>query len=92
MPTYHFRCEGCGSFEAGYAMAEVPATAPCPTCAGASRRGFGGGALLHTGSAASRLLEATARTASEPRVVNAPPPGRGTPVTRNPLHRKLPRP
>jgi hypothetical protein len=39
-----------------------------------------------------RLIDATARTASEPAVVGVPPRGAITNVTRNPLHRKLPRP
>lgn len=92
MPTYQFICRrGCGSFERSFAMAAAPAVTSCPQCAGASRRCFGG-ALIQPGSAASRLLEATNRTATEPAVVHSLPAGRSATVTRNPLHRKLPRP
>lgn len=91
MPLYEFHCRDCGGFDRSYPMAQVPASADCPECAGASRRLLGG-AFVRPGSAAARLIEATTRTASEPAVVGAPT-GRGSaPVTRNPLHRKLPRP
>ncbi|WP_405168080.1 zinc ribbon domain-containing protein [Nocardia sp. NBC_01499] len=73
-------------------MAEVPTAAPCPDCASSSKRQFGVAALIRPGSAATRLIDATERTASEPSVVAAPPRRRSLPVTRNPLHRKLPRP
>ncbi|QIS07780.1 zinc ribbon domain-containing protein [Nocardia brasiliensis] len=81
----------CGGFDLAFPMAEVPGAAPCPDCAADSRRQFGGGALIRPGAAATRLLDATGRTATEPAVVSAPP-RRSAPVTRNPLHRKLPRP
>lgn len=92
MPSYEFACRACGSFERSHPMAEVPAAAPCPTCAAPARRRIGGGALLHGGTSAMRLLDATARTASEPAVVPAPAPGGRARVTRNPLHRQLPGP
>ncbi|MFE6857766.1 zinc ribbon domain-containing protein [Nocardia sp. NPDC057668] len=92
MPSYQFDCHTCGSFDRTFSMAEVPAATACPVCASACRRRFGGAPLIHPGSAAARLIDATQRTASEPGVVGAPAgrgPGR---ITRNPLHRKLPRP
>lgn len=92
MPSYEFACRACGCFERFHPMSEAPAEAACPTCAQPARRRFGGGALLHGGSSAMRLLDATSRTASEPAVVSAPPAGGRTRVSRNPLHRKLPRP
>lgn len=93
MPSYEFTCRrGCGSFDRSFSMSAVPAVTTCPDCGAASRRRFGGAALVHSGSAATRLLDATARTASEPAVVTAPPPLRAAPVSRNPLHRQLPRP
>nr|WP_280432201.1 zinc ribbon domain-containing protein [Nocardia brasiliensis] len=36
--------------------------------------------------------DATRGTAAQPAVVAAPPPRRSAPVSRNPLHRQLPRP
>ncbi|WP_227983115.1 FmdB family zinc ribbon protein [Nocardia spumae] len=91
MPLYRFGCRECGAFDRSYRMAEVPATAPCPQCArSAARRP--GGALVRR-SAAVRALDATTRTATEPAVVGAVPPGRARPVTTtDPRHRGLPRP
>lgn len=92
MPYYEFACRACGSFERFHRMAEAPDTAACPGCAGPARRCVSAGALLHTGSVATRLLDATASTADRPAVVGAPPGGTRTRITRNPLHAKLPRP
>jgi len=92
MPYYEFACRGCGSFDRFHRMAEVPDTAACPGCAGPARRRVSAGALLHAGSTATRLLDATASTADRPTVVSAPPGGTRARVTRNPLHTKLPRP
>ncbi|WP_067813319.1 FmdB family zinc ribbon protein [Nocardia inohanensis] len=92
MPLYEFRCRDCGSFDRSFSMAAVPDLTECPGCAAASRRQVGGGAFVRPGSAAARLIEATRRTASEPAVVGAPKGRVSAPVTRNPLHRKLPRP
>ncbi|MQY20601.1 FmdB family zinc ribbon protein [Nocardia macrotermitis] len=91
MPSYEFTCPVCGGFDRWHRMTEVPDSAPCPVCRRQARRRVCGGGLLRSGSAATRLLDATARTASEPPTVSAPPPRRGARVTRNPLHRKLPR-
>ncbi|WP_040812718.1 FmdB family zinc ribbon protein [Nocardia concava] len=92
MPYYEFRCPSCGVFVHSHPMSGVPDAQPCPTCAQPARHRPGGGALLHTGSPAARLLDATARTAHEPPVVAGPPAAQGARITRNPLHRKLPRP
>ncbi|MFJ4651966.1 FmdB family zinc ribbon protein [Nocardia sp. NPDC088792] len=91
MPYYEFCCRSCGSFDRSHPMATVPDVAPCPGCALPARRRMTGGALLHTGSTATRLLDATARTAHEPAVVTAPPARTTTRISRNPLHHKLPR-
>ncbi|MFF3222765.1 FmdB family zinc ribbon protein [Nocardia suismassiliense] len=92
MPLYWFHCRACGGFDLTFTMADVPAAAPCPDCASSSKRQFGVAALIRPGSSATRLIDMTERTASEPSVVAGPPPRRSVPVTRNPLHRKLPRP
>lgn len=94
MPTYNFRCESCGRFEGVFAMAEVPASTPCPHCAGLARRLVSNPALMSSGPAA-RLIESTQRSAYEPGMVQGAPPRDEAPpprVTRNPLHAKLPRP
>ncbi|WP_067679634.1 FmdB family zinc ribbon protein [Nocardia miyunensis] len=92
VPYYEFNCRACGSFDRFHRMAEVPGTAACPDCAAPARRRVTAGALLHTGSTATRLLDATAGTADRPAVVSAPPAGGHTRITRNPLHAKLPHP
>ncbi|WP_254699263.1 FmdB family zinc ribbon protein [Rhodococcus sp. SGAir0479] len=95
MPLYQFRCDHCGSFDRSYSMTAVPEAADCPACAGPARRQITAPRLGHGNSAPMRLLDATARSASEPAVVQGTRPGarRATQkVTTNPLHRKLPRP
>jgi putative FmdB family regulatory protein len=92
VPYYEFVCRACGGFDRFHHMAEVPDTAACPKCANSARRRMTAGALLHTGSTAMRVLDATAATAEHPAVVSAPPTGGHSRITRNPLHAKLPRP
>ncbi|MEU9207626.1 zinc ribbon domain-containing protein [Streptomyces sp. NPDC048415] len=94
MPTYAFRCAACGEFDAAFPMASVPAQLDCQACGGAARRIFSAPHLGVGPSTAMKLLDATKRTASEPAVTESLP-GRQTsprPVSRNPLHAKLPRP
>ncbi|NKV83921.1 zinc ribbon domain-containing protein [Rhodococcus hoagii] len=72
-----------------------PDSSDCPHCASDGRRQITATRLGRGGSASMRLLDATARSASEPTVVSGPAPGaRRTPqkVTTNPLHRKCPAP
>ncbi|GAA4815308.1 FmdB family zinc ribbon protein [Tomitella cavernea] len=96
MPVYEFRCPVCGPFDALHTMAAVPDADLCPACGAASCRSITAPALGRDGSAPMRLLDAAARSASEPAVVSETAPGRrrtaGTPVSTNPLHRRLPRP
>ncbi|MFG1782615.1 FmdB family zinc ribbon protein [Rhodococcus oryzae] len=93
VPYYQFTCRSCGSFDSNYTMADVPLESACPRCANPSARSLGGAGLIRTQSAAARLIDQTKRTASEPAVVGAPPPSTGNRAfTRNPVHRKLPRP
>ncbi|WP_182357298.1 FmdB family zinc ribbon protein [Tomitella gaofuii] len=96
MPVYQFRCDSCGPFDAAHTMATVPDADVCPECRAPSRRTITSPALGRGGSASMRLLDATARSASEPAVVTGTAPGRrrspGTPVSTDPRHRALPRP
>ncbi|TFD84380.1 zinc ribbon domain-containing protein [Cryobacterium lactosi] len=96
MPIYEFRCEICARFEQNHPMDLVPDLVDCPTCLAPARRVMSAPHLSAAGSAAFRLVEKTSRSAAEPEVVQSTHPGRrsgrGTPVTANPLHRKLPRP
>jgi hypothetical protein len=75
-------------------MASVPAQLDCRACGGAARRIFSAPHLGAGSSTAMKLLDATKRTASEPAVVESLPGRRKSPrpVSRNPLHAKLPRP
>ncbi|MCD2141346.1 MULTISPECIES: FmdB family zinc ribbon protein [Rhodococcus] len=96
MPLYEFRCADCGPFDVSVPMSEVSASAPCPRCEQQSRRSLTPPRLGRGGSAAMRLHDATARTASEPDVVSGSLPGvsrrPSRPVTTDPRHRTLPRP
>ncbi|CAM3064611.1 zinc ribbon domain-containing protein [Prescottella defluvii] len=95
IPLYQFRCAQCGPFDRHFPMATVPDSANCPECESDGRRQITGPRLGRGGSTPMRLLDATARSASEPTVVTGPGPGgRRAPqkTTTNPLHRKLPRP
>ncbi|MCV7207201.1 FmdB family zinc ribbon protein [Mycolicibacterium canariasense] len=95
MPTYQFRCPGeCPDFSARYSMAEVPDEDACPQCRATSRRLIGTPALGIGSTPAMRLHDRTRASADAPQVVSALPRGarRATPVSTNPLHRRLPRP
>ncbi|WP_309568827.1 zinc ribbon domain-containing protein [Rhodococcus pyridinivorans] len=96
MPMYEFRCADCGPFDVSVPMSEVSASAPCPRCEQQSRRSLTPPRLGRGDSAAMRLHDATARTASEPDVVSGSLPGvsrrPSRPVTTDPRHRTLPRP
>ncbi|WP_109535506.1 FmdB family zinc ribbon protein [Mycobacteroides immunogenum] len=94
MALYQYRCTSCGDTARNFAVATAPNTVPCPGCPEPARRVFGIAGMSRGSSARMRLLDATARSASEPAVVSALPPimRRSAPVTSNPLHRKLPRP
>ena len=95
MPTYQFRCSGdCPDFSAMYQMAEVPPEDRCPQCSAPARRIIGAPRLGIGGTAAMRLQDRTRASADSPDVVSRIPgrAARATPVTTNPLHRRLPRP
>ena len=95
MPSYSFRCVAGCRFDALFSMAEVPGEMACRECGGLARRAITAPHLSGSGSAAFGLVDRAARSAHEPPVVSGLPgadPGRRQPVTRNPLHAKLPRP
>lgn len=94
MPLYEYGCPACGSFELLLSMAAATREASCPGCGAPARRLVSAPGLSRANSAEHRLLERTTRTAVEPDVVAAPPPGPGRAprYTTNPLHRRLPRP
>ena len=95
MPTYVFRCaQRCVDVEEIHAMATVPTEVVCPVCGASAMRIVGSPALGTGNSPAMRAQDATRATAEAPAVVSSVPGSRrrATPVTTNPLHRKLPRP
>ncbi|MBF4994228.1 zinc ribbon domain-containing protein [Arthrobacter gandavensis] len=100
MPLYAYRCADCADFEVQARMGSARDTEPCPVCGSAAARKFTAPNLSRASSSAYKLIESTARSASDPAVVSSPG-GRNSPnernqagprITRNPLHRKLPRP
>ncbi len=95
MPRYVFRCpQGCPDFTEHHPLTAAPDGTACRCCSARARRIIGSPALAAGNGAAMRLHDRTRATADTPAVVSSPPPAsrRRTPVTTNPLHRKLPRP
>lgn len=96
MALYEFACPGCAPVEAFYPMGAAPESIECPECGGRAERILSTPRLSIAGTSAFKLIDATKKSAYEPRVVSGPlPPSgrkRSTPITTNPLHRKLPRP
>jgi putative FmdB family regulatory protein len=94
MPTYSFRCEqDCPDFTAQFPMTAIPDQQPCPGCGSAARRRIGNPSLGAGDTSAMRLHDATRASADNPAVVKSlPASSRRTPVTTDPLHRRLPRP
>lgn len=95
MPRYDFHCSCGHSFVETHPLAEVPDAAACGSCGSLARRGISAPHLGRGGSAAFALIDRAARSAYEPEVVSGTlpgaRPGRSAPITRNPLHQKLPR-
>jgi putative FmdB family regulatory protein len=94
MATYSYRCVECGDFDHRSAMGSAPASAPCPVCSERARRVFSAPMLARTAPGVAALHQLEERSRHQPPVVDAPSgaPRRRQPVTRNPLHAKLPRP
>ncbi len=96
MALYEFACDGCPPVEAFFPMASVPDSIECPECGGRAVRRISAPNLSIAGTPAFKLVDAAKKSAHEPQVVSGALPQSGrkraTPVTTNPLHRKLPRP
>lgn len=86
MPSYEFRCVGCGSFEESRSLAEAGSPASCPACASPARRVYTApvfsvrGALRDAGAATRRLAD---RAASGEPTITASPSGRRLPPGRH---------
>jgi putative FmdB family regulatory protein len=93
VPTYSYRCTGCGDFEVVRAMSSRAERELCPSCGSAAARVFGAPALRTLAPSVLSALAAQERTAHEPDVVTTVPGARRrTPVTTDPRHLSLPRP
>lgn len=96
MALYEFSCSRCGPIEQFFSMGSAPSAVECPSCGASAVRQITAPRLSIAGSSAFKLIDATEKTAHEPQVVTGSLPSSGrrrvTPVTRNPLHQKLPRP
>jgi putative FmdB family regulatory protein len=93
VPTYGYDCTDCGAFDLVRPMAEAGAPAPCPGCSEPGRRLFGGPSLRSLDAMLTRALDASARTAEAPSVVDRVPASRRRPrYTVDPRHLRLPRP
>ncbi|MFI8772932.1 FmdB family zinc ribbon protein [Gordonia sp. NPDC062954] len=95
MPTYVYRCPAdCPDFVERHPMASIPDRSACPDCGDDARRVIGAPSLGAGDSAAMRLQDATRASSETPTVVSNLPDStrRSTPISTNPLHRKLPRP
>lgn len=95
MPSYEFRCT-CGGFRVVRPMAASSEPVACPRCGRTAQRVFGAPALRGMDAGMRRALDASARSAEAPTVVSSPPSydrrRRGTPVSTDPRHARLPRP
>ncbi len=91
MPTYGFDCARCGTFDLVRPMAQAGASAPCSGCGEPGRRRWGAPALRSLDPALTRALDASARTAEAPGVVDGVPSRRPR-YTTDPRHLRLPRP
>ncbi|MBD7995825.1 zinc ribbon domain-containing protein [Arthrobacter sp. Sa2CUA1] len=96
MPLYAYRCPEGRDFEIQAPMGQIREAVPCPDCGQPAARKFTAPHLSRSSSSAYKLIESSARSASEPAVVTSPGAASGAPrgggITHNPLHRKLPRP
>ena len=94
MAIYSYRCVDCGGFEGRWAMGSAPASWECPNCSGRAPRVYSAPMLARTAPGVAALHRLEERSRQEPPVVSAPSgaPRRRQPLTRNPLHARLPRP
>jgi len=92
---YSYRCQLCGSFDAGFPIGTAPDRVGCPVCSQACARMITAPGIGHGSSGYRDAIERAEASAESPGVVSGPLPGnprKPVVVTRNPLHAKLPRP
>ncbi len=94
MPIYEFRCESAHEFERSVPISARDEDLTCPDCGAPSHRRISAPRIGRLGTSAGQLLDATARSAHEPSVVDRVPGARpaGARTTTDPRHARLPRP
>lgn len=94
MPIYEFRCESAHEYERSVPISARDEDLTCPDCGASARRRLSAPRLGRLGSGTGQLLEATARSAHEPSVVDRVPGARpaGARTSTDPRHARLPRP
>lgn len=95
MPTYSFRCAGCGnSFEFILGIEDRESVTDCPTCGCPIRRVFDAPRLRSVPSGLARAADFADASAEAPQVVNTVPPAAWAPnrPARDRRYPALPRP
>jgi len=94
MPTYRYRCVDCGGFDLLRPMSEATEPTLCPGCREPARRLFGIRTAGSVEPGVRAAMDASARSADSPQVVNSVPgrSRRATRITTDPRHARLPRP
>lgn len=73
MPTYSFRCRGCGDFDVVAAMNQRPERASCPGCGQLRARVFSTPRLHTSSTALDAAVERAGRSAESPQVARSTP-------------------
>ena len=96
MVSYSYRCAGCGEFALQAPMGSAQPVTICPQCASTAKRVYLAPRIsMSPADPRMRLIDATKKSADEPRVVDAIPGSgvrRPQPFTHDPRHHSLPRP
>ena len=89
MPTYSFRCRGCGDFDVIAAISQRSDRATCPVCRQLRARVFSA-PLLHTASKSlDTAVERAGRSAESPEVIRSIPAS-GSPALPSARDRRYP--
>lgn len=91
MPTYTYRCPGCGEFDVILPMSAVQPQSPCPGCATSARRIFAAPALSTLAPGLHRMADLAAASAENPQIATrSPGPGVPSAPRRDPRYPALP--
>ncbi|MFD2191498.1 FmdB family zinc ribbon protein [Pistricoccus aurantiacus] len=94
MATYEYRCTTHGTFDRRMRMGTAPSLIPCPQCGEDAARILSIPMVSRVPRGISTAIERTQASADHPATVSSLPPSREgqARITRNPKHRRLPRP